>query len=73
MTDAELTVLLRSALPPMDESAPVGDLWPRLLTRAARPSAGSRADLGVAAGLVAGLLGVLATRPDWILLLVYHL
>ena len=73
MTDAELAALLRSALRPVQDDLQAGDLWPRLLARAEEPPAWSWLDLGVAAGAVAGLLAALATRPDWIVLLAYHL
>lgn len=69
MTDAELAALLREALPPVDDGLPAGDLWPRLVARTAAPPAWSWLDVGIAAGIVAALIA----RPDWIVLLAYHL
>ena len=72
MTDAELVSLLRSSLPPASDTRNA-DLWPRLLARAAAPPAWSWLDAGLAAAVVAGILTALAIRPDWILMLAYHL
>jgi hypothetical protein len=73
MTDAELAALLRSALRPVQDDIRAGDLWPRLLARTEVPPVWSWLDLGLAAGALAGVLATLATRPDWIVLLAYHL
>jgi hypothetical protein len=69
MTDDHLTNLLRSALPPTDDGAAAGDVWPRLSERLDRTTEWSYVDLGLAAAAAVTFL----IFPEWLWLLAYHL
>ena len=66
--DTRLAALLRSAMPPVNASAPSRDLWP-LVARGARQHASwSWLDLALAAGVAASVFA----WPDMLILLAYH-
>lgn len=67
--DWSLEDLLRAALPPVPAGRPSRDLWPAVLSRCQARPAWSWLDLGLAAGVAAGLL----LFPEWLWLLAYHL
>lgn len=69
MSDDELRLLLRSALPEVDERAPARDLWPQVVHRVESRPAPHWLDVVLAAAIVTAL--VLA--PQWFFVLAYHL
>ena len=73
MSDDQLKNLLRSAFPPPDSQKPSRDIWPLIVKRIQAPTEWSRIDLGVAAGVVAGVTIALVVLPKALLLLAYHL
>ena len=68
--DTHLVNLLRSAMPPVGEAAsPSRDLWPLVATRHQAGTTWSWLDVGLAVGVAITLLA----RPDWFVLVAYHL
>jgi hypothetical protein len=68
MTDDECVALLRAAIAPADD-VPAADLWPAVRARAYAAPGWTWVDLAVAAAAAAAL----ATNPQWLPLLAYHL
>jgi hypothetical protein len=69
INDAQLSQLLRSALPAVDTDQPPRDLWPAVVRRSEARIEVSSADWSLAAIVML----VLLMFPEWFWLLAYHL
>lgn len=67
--DDRLQHMLRSALPPAAGQRPSRDLWPLVVNRIQAPLRPSWFDISLAAVVTI----LLMMRPEWLLLLAYHL
>ncbi len=67
--DAKLLTLLREAMPPIADAVPSRDLWPLVMKGEDRRWQWSWLDAGLAAGVALALV----VRPDWLVVLTYHL
>ena len=66
--DLRLAALLRSAMPPIDASAPSRDLWPLVARRPREHASWSWLDLALAGGIAASVIA----WPPLLILLAYH-
>jgi len=69
INDDQLSQLLKTALPAVEEDRPARDLWPAVVRRSEARIEMSSADWGLAAIVVI----VLLMFPEWFWLLAYHL
>jgi hypothetical protein len=69
ITDGQLSQLLKTALPAVEEDRPTGDLWPAVVRRSEARIEMSLADWSLAAIVVI----VLLMFPEWFWFLAYHL
>ena len=71
-----LNRLLRNALPPVEDDAELGDLWPQMVRRMRAEAVAAPEKVRVPWfdwALAAGLLALLALFPAWIPVLLYYL
>jgi hypothetical protein len=69
INDDQLSQLLRTALPAVEEDRPTGDLWPAVVRRSEARIEMSSADWSLATIVVI----VLLMFPEWFWFLAYHL
>ena len=67
--DTSLAAVLRRAMPPVGDAAPSRDLWPAIARRGRPPGKTHWLDAVLAAAAAIALLA----RPDWLVLLAFHL